>query len=75
KICIDATPTHYGKRLIGGHGGHTNPSVDFARYIDLYLAKKLKLDEFINKKYSLDEINKAINALEKGEVIRPIIKF
>jgi len=75
KICIDALQTHYGKKLIGGHGGHTVPFNDFSRYIELYLAKKIKLDELLGERYSLYEINKAISALEKGDVVRPIIEF
>lgn len=75
KICIDAVQTHYGKILIGGHGGHAKPDVDFAHYIDLYMEKKLKLDELITHRFTLDNINDAITALEKGEVGRAVIEF
>jgi len=75
KICIDAVQTHYGKRLRGGHGGNVHPEIDFARYIDLYMAKKLKLDELITHRYSLEKINDAINDLEKGTVGRAVIEF
>jgi S-(hydroxymethyl)glutathione dehydrogenase/alcohol dehydrogenase len=75
KICIDAVQTHYGKKLIGGHGGHTHPDVDFARYIDLYMAKKLKLDELITHRYTLAKINEALASLEDGKVCRAVVNF
>jgi S-(hydroxymethyl)glutathione dehydrogenase / alcohol dehydrogenase len=75
KICIDAVQTHYGKQLIGGHGGHTRPDVDFARYIDLYMTKKLKLDELITHRYTLAQINDALETLEDGKVCRAVVNF
>ena len=75
KISIDAVQTHYGKQLIGGHGGHTRPDVDFARYIDLYLAKKLKFDELITHRYTLTKINDALETLEDGKVCRAVVNF
>lgn len=75
KISIDAIQTHYGKQLRGGHGGNVDPDKDFARYIDLYMSKKLKLDELITHRYSLDKINNAVEDLESGIVGRAIIEF
>ncbi|MEW6069897.1 MAG: zinc-binding dehydrogenase, partial [Candidatus Thermoplasmatota archaeon] len=76
KIQIDALPTHYGKRLIGGHGGSIVPERDFLRYADLYSARKLKLDELITDRFPLERINDALEALEKGKVLgRAIIEF
>lgn len=75
KISINALETHYGKRLIGGHGGNVRPETDFARYIDLYTAGKLKLDELISHRYSLEQINDALQALKTGNVCRAIIEF
>lgn len=73
KICIDAVQTHYGKKLIGGHGGHTRPDVDFARYISLYKAGKLKIDELITHRYPLEDVNKAIEDMLTGHVGRAIV--
>jgi S-(hydroxymethyl)glutathione dehydrogenase/alcohol dehydrogenase len=75
KICIDAVQTHYGKQLIGGHGGHTRPDVDFARYISLYKAGKLKIDELITHRYPLADVNKAIEDMLAGNVGRAIIEL
>ena len=43
--------------------------------LNLYLVGKLKLDELITHRFQLEDINSALNALEKGEVARAIIEF
>jgi S-(hydroxymethyl)glutathione dehydrogenase/alcohol dehydrogenase len=76
KISIDAFPLHLGKSLVGAHGGHTCKERDFPRYIDLYKKGKLKLDELITNRYTLDEINEAIWDMENGRILgRAIIEF
>jgi Zn-dependent alcohol dehydrogenase len=39
------------------------------------MAGKLPIDKLISRHYSLNDINKAFQALEKGEVIRSVIRF
>jgi len=41
--------------------------------IDLYLKKKLKLDELVTRTYALNDVNEAMAALEKGEVARRVL--
>ena len=41
----------------------------------LYSAGKLKLDELISRRISLEEINTAFEAMEKGEVARTVIVY
>jgi Zn-dependent alcohol dehydrogenase len=36
---------------------------------------KLPIDKLITRSYSLDEINEAFAALERGEVIKSVIRF
>jgi Zn-dependent alcohol dehydrogenase len=47
--------------------------VDLPRLIDLYKQKKLKLDELVTRTYALDDVNEAMTALEKGEVVRSVL--
>ena len=47
--------------------------MDLPRLIDLYMKKKLKLDELVTRTYALDEVNEAMTALEKGEVVRSVL--
>jgi len=61
------------KVIKGSVYGSARPRVDMPRLIDLYMNKKLKLDELVTRTYSLDEVNEAMTALEKGEVARSVV--
>jgi Zn-dependent alcohol dehydrogenase len=37
------------------------------------MQKKLKLDELVTRTYPLDDVNAAMTALEKGEVLRSVL--
>jgi Zn-dependent alcohol dehydrogenase len=63
------------KALRGCGYGSTNFRHDFPMLVDLYMAKKLKLDELISRTYPLEGINDAFEAMKKGEVARSIITF
>ena len=69
-MTIDSFPLHFGRRIFGSHGGETQPDVDIPRYIQLYRQGRLKLDEQITHRYSLDEINQAVEVLRKGSAGR-----
>lgn len=73
RMTIDSFPLHFGRRMFGSHGGDTQPDVDIPRYIQLYKLGRLKLDEQITHRYSLDEINKAVDVVRKGEASRCVI--
>lgn len=72
-ITIHSLPLHFGKVLTGCEGGHTDPPVDIPRYLRLYRSGKLKLDPLITHRFTLDEINKALDAMRAGEVGRCIL--
>jgi S-(hydroxymethyl)glutathione dehydrogenase/alcohol dehydrogenase len=61
------------KTLTGALFGMCSPPVDILRQIDLYRAGKLKLDEMITRRYSLDEINVAVDDLLEGRNIRGVV--
>lgn len=68
KISIDSFPLHFGRRVIGSHGGETVPDVDIPRYLELYRIGRLKLDELIGARFSLVEINRAVDSVRHGKV-------
>lgn len=74
-VTIDAFPLHFGRRIIGSHGGDTKPDVDIPRYIQLYHLGKLKLDEQITHRYCLDDINEAVDEMRKGRAGRCLISM
>ena len=55
--------------------GSTRFSVDVPKLIDLYKAGRLKLDELITNRFSLEQINEAIESTERGEALRNVIVF
>ncbi len=63
------------KILMGSYYGSARPWIDLPRLVDLYLAKRLRVDELVTRSYSLDEINVAYDALAQGDVARSIIDF
>lgn len=75
KINIYSLPLHFEKTLSGSHGGESNPSIDIPKYVNLYQKGKLDLKSMITHRFSLADINKAIDAMRSGEVIRCIIKM
>jgi S-(hydroxymethyl)glutathione dehydrogenase / alcohol dehydrogenase len=63
------------KTLTGAAMGDVRLSIDVPYLIDLYHAKRLKLDELITGRYPLEQINEAIRSTEEGEALRNIIIF
>lgn len=55
--------------------GTTRLSVDVPKLVALYQAGRLKLDELITARYSLEQINEAIESVERGEALRNVIVF
>ena len=70
-----AVITRSEKTIRGSYYGTVNPRRDFPRFVDLYLAGKLKLGELVTRKYSLEQINEAYADMLGGEMARGIIVF
>ena len=66
-INIYSLSLHFGKRLSGSHGGEAVPNEDIPRYHNLFNVGRLKLQELITNRYSLDQINEAVSGMRKGE--------
>jgi NADPH:quinone reductase-like Zn-dependent oxidoreductase len=63
------------RMLTGSIYGSARPRHDIPKLIDLYRARKLKLDELLTRSYPFKEINEAYEALERGEVARSVVVF
>ncbi|MDX2168918.1 MAG: Zn-dependent alcohol dehydrogenase [Deltaproteobacteria bacterium] len=63
------------KGVIGSLYGSGNLHRDMVKLVDLYMNKKLKIDELISRTIKIDDVNAAFDAMEKGEVARSVIKF
>ena len=63
------------KTLQGSLFGSCVPRIDFPRLLGLYQGGKLKLEELITKRYSIDEAPQAFKDLEDGRNARGVIVF
>lgn len=61
--------------LTGVFMGSTNLRVQIPKLVRLYQDGRLKLDELITKRYNFDDINEAIETVERGEALRNILMF
>lgn len=63
------------KRLQGSFYGSTRPRIDMPRLVDLYMEKKVKIDELVSRTFPLEGVNEAYDLLKQGDVARSVIKF
>lgn len=63
------------KRIQGSTMGSNRFRVDMPRYIELYLQGRLRLDEMVSKRITLDEINAGFEDMKAGTVARSVILF
>lgn len=76
KAAIDLVDmVRFQKTLVGAYYGSASPHESFRTMIELYRRGDLKIDELIQRRYSLDDINEGFDALERGEDGRGVIVF
>jgi S-(hydroxymethyl)glutathione dehydrogenase / alcohol dehydrogenase len=63
------------KKIQGSNMGSNRFRIDMPRYVDLYLAGRLKLDELVSARIGLDEVNEGFARMSRGEVARSVIAF
>ncbi len=75
KLQLDPYDFIIGKNLRGSWGGASQPDTDTKLYSEMYLSGKLPIQLLLERKYSLDNINDAIDDLASGQVMRPLIEL
>jgi S-(hydroxymethyl)glutathione dehydrogenase/alcohol dehydrogenase len=75
KIDFDCELFEWDKIYINPLYGQCNPKRDFAQILDLYDAKKLKLDELVTKTYSLDDLQAGFDDMLAGRIAKGVIVF
>jgi S-(hydroxymethyl)glutathione dehydrogenase/alcohol dehydrogenase len=63
------------KQITRSSYGGARPARDFPLLARYYLEGKLKLDELITQRLSLEEINSGLAALKKGDGVRTVVTF
>lgn len=65
---ISTLPLHFEKKLVGSHGGECRPDIDIPRYVRLVRDDRLTFAHLVGKRYSLHEINAAIDDMRTGRL-------
>jgi S-(hydroxymethyl)glutathione dehydrogenase / alcohol dehydrogenase len=63
------------KTIKGSWYGSSNVHTDVPRLARLYSEGQLMLDELVTRTITLDEVNDAFDAMQKGEVARSVIVY
>lgn len=63
------------RTLMGSYMGSSVPRRDIPRFMALYRAGKLPVDLLHSCTIALEQINEGFDALERGEVVRQIVRF
>jgi Zn-dependent alcohol dehydrogenase len=63
------------KSIVGSLYGSANLQRDVPRLVDLYMHKRIKIDELISRRIGLNDVNAAFQAMERGEVARSVIVY
>jgi S-(hydroxymethyl)glutathione dehydrogenase/alcohol dehydrogenase len=64
-----------GRRVQGGSFGGARGRTDVPKLVDMYVAGKLDLDQFISHRLSLDDVNQGFELMEAQDGIRSVIQF
>ncbi len=75
KIELDPYDLICGRRIEGSWGGSSCPDKDIPLLAGLYLEGKLPLEKLLSNRYSLIDINQALDDLENRKIVRGLIEM
>ncbi|MGH7608886.1 MAG: S-(hydroxymethyl)mycothiol dehydrogenase [Candidatus Dormibacteria bacterium] len=55
--------------------GDALPARDFPMFADLYLQGRLPLDRFVSETIGLDQVEEALQRMQRGEVLRSVVRL
>ena len=67
-ISIYSLPMHFGKKIIGSHGGETKPNEDIIKYINAVKSELFSVAPLISREFTFMEINNAIEQMRNGSL-------
>ena len=70
-----AVITRTEKTIKGSYYGSVSPKRDFPLFLQMYQQGRLKLDELVSRRYSLEQINEAYTEMLSGRIARGIIVY
>lgn len=74
-IKLDPYELICGKHIVGSWGGESQPDRDIDAFAQLYRSGRLPLENLISRRYSLDQVNEALDDLEQRRSFRPLIEI
>ena len=75
KIALEPFDLICGKSIRGSWGGGAKPDRDIAILGEIYKEGRLPLETLLSHHYKLEELNDALNDLEKRSIVRALIKL
>ena len=76
KALLNTTLFAGGRTFTRTHAGDCRPDRDFPVFVRWYREGKLRLDELVTKRYTLDQVNDAVKDLAEGRIMgRGIFTF
>ena len=73
EINFYSLPLHFGKIITGSHGGECKPEKDINRYLRFINNSVSNMKNIITSRYSLDQINEAIDSIKDGSALGRVI--
>lgn len=64
-----------GRSLIGSYLGSAVPARDIPRFVELWRAGRLPVEQLVSSTITLDQINTGMDELADGRAVRQIIEF
>ena len=75
RVNVDPREFNQGKRLLGTWGGDSEPSRDFARWATWLEDHTVDLSPLWSDRYPLEAIDRALDDLESGATLRPLLEI
>lgn len=72
---IDPRQLNQGKRLLGTWGGDNDAEQNFPAYQQMLRDHTQSFVQLLSRRYSIEEINHALDDLEAGSVARPLVQM
>ena len=63
------------RRILGSNYGFADPPVDFPRYAALHLAGRLPVEQLIDRRIALEDLEPAFERLRAGDGLRQVVVF
>ena len=74
KVSLYTLPLHFDKKFFGSHGGNSFPTIDIPNYLKIIKNAKAKIREMITHRFSLDNINDALDEMKSGKIGKCVIE-